>query len=62
MIQKVFYGEAVPSPVQSDLKTGEVIAMVAIIAMILISGFYPGPLLKLGSDEVWQAATTVLQP
>ena len=62
MIRKVFLGEPVPAPVQSDLKAGEVIAMVAIIAMILISGFYPGPLLKLASGEVGQSAALLVQP
>ncbi len=62
MIRKVFYGEAVPSPLQNDLRAVEVIAMVAIIAMILVSGFYPGPLLKLGSGEALQTISTVVKP
>jgi NADH-quinone oxidoreductase subunit M len=62
MIRKVFFGEAIPVSVKTDLKAGEVIAMVAIIAMILISGFYPGPLLKLGTGEFWDASTALIMP
>lgn len=62
MVRKVFYGEAVPLPVKTDLKATEVIAMVAIIAMILISGFYPGPLLKLGAGEPLQTVSGLINP
>jgi NADH-quinone oxidoreductase subunit M len=62
MIQKVFFGEKNDSLVVSDLKVGEVLALIAIIGMILVSGIYPGPLLNLGSSETMSAATSILLP
>jgi NADH-quinone oxidoreductase subunit M len=62
MIQKVFYGERNDALTVSDLKVGEVLALVAIIIMIVIAGVYPGPLLKLGASETMTAVTTMLAP
>jgi NADH-quinone oxidoreductase subunit M len=62
MIQRVFYGEAVETIIIADVKTTEVIAMVAIIVMIILAGVYPGPLLGLGSGETMNAAATMVTP
>jgi NADH-quinone oxidoreductase subunit M len=62
MIQKVFYGEAAGTAVVSDLKTGEVLALMAIIAMIVMAGIYPAPLLKLGAAEAVNAASVLVKP
>jgi NADH:ubiquinone oxidoreductase subunit 4 (subunit M) len=62
MIQKVFYGEATGNAVVSDLKSGEVLALLAIIVMIVLAGIYPAPLLKLGAADAVNAASVLVKP
>jgi len=62
MIQKVFYGEAAGTSVVSDLKTGEVLALLAIIVMIVVAGVYPAPLLDLGAADAVNAASVLVKP
>jgi len=49
MIQKVAYGEVVEPTVKGDLKLNETIGLAVIIAIILVLGVYPKPLLDMTS-------------
>jgi NADH-quinone oxidoreductase subunit M len=60
MIQKVFYGERNELIQVKDLSSAEAIALVAIIAMILVAGIYPGPLMQLGASETWLTVKNAL--
>lgn len=60
MIQKVFYGERNELTQVKDLGSAEAIALIAIIAMILAAGIYPGPLMQLGASETWLTVKGIL--
>jgi NADH-quinone oxidoreductase subunit M len=60
MIQKVFYGERNELIQVKDLSSAEAIALVAIIAMILVAGIYPGPLMQLGASDTWLTVKSAL--
>jgi NADH:ubiquinone oxidoreductase subunit 4 (subunit M) len=59
MVRKVFYGEAKQEMAFKDLGAGEAIALLAIVILILISGFYPAPLLQLGTDGLHQVSASL---
>lgn len=50
MIQKVFYGELKPSLNLKGLRTTEMVALLAIVAMILVLGIQPQPLLDMAEQ------------
>lgn len=49
MIQKVFYGEANEAIVVKDINTNATLALVAVVAMIIVFGVYPKPILQLAT-------------
>jgi NADH-quinone oxidoreductase subunit M len=61
MIQKVFYGAEISQAAFKDLSKAEGLAMLTIIALILIVGVYPGPMIKLGQQGM-EAVQMAMMP
>lgn len=63
MIRKTFYGELTPATAQAvDLRATEKFALIVVVALILVFGVYPQPMLDLTKDVSNTIVNTVMGP